>query len=65
VTLNELISALQAQRDYLQDKCGISADEVQAVVWDGNDTAPITDLDYDRFEEDGPWVVEVRKATDP
>jgi hypothetical protein len=65
MNLNELIAALEAKRDYLESHRGLNADEVQAVVWNGDDTVPVTDLDYDRFEVDGPWVVEIRKASDP
>lgn len=65
MNLDELIAALQTKRDYLVNTRGFKADEIGVVVWDGDDIAPVTDLDYDKFDEDGPWVVEVRKATDP
>lgn len=65
MNLNELIAALEAKRDYLGIDRGLDTNEVQVVVWNGDDTVPVTDLDYDKFEMDGPWCIEVRKAGDP
>lgn len=64
MTLAELIAGLEAQRRQLA-QIEVTAEEVDAVVWVGDDTVPVTDLDCDVFEDGGRWVVEIRKQDDP
>lgn len=61
MNLTEFIDALI---DMANTK-GVPASEVEVVLWEGDDITPVTGIEYDRFEEDGPWTVEIRKAGDP
>lgn len=44
---------------------GVRDSEVEVHVWDGEDTVPVTYVEWDVFEIDGPHVVMVAKRGDP
>lgn len=73
--LPELIERLQRMQAHL-DAQGIDAAGTDVVLWGcttcddpntgtGDELPSVTDIDYDKFEEDEPHVVLIEKAGDP